>query len=84
MISIQFFYFLLVKMGLEERLHKKILKLMFGSLAPREEPKDRKDLGEEVKASLKPKIRTITSFFSTGIKELKRDLARNKKNQKAD
>lgn len=70
-------------MGLEEKFHKKMVKIMLGGLAPLEE-EEKKGLVSEVKEALKPKIRTISSFFSSGIKELKRDLAKVKKANKPD
>lgn len=68
-------------MGLEEKFHKKMVKIMLGGLAPIEE-EEKKSMMSEVKKSLKPKIRSISSFFSSGIQELKRDLAKVKKKSK--
>lgn len=68
-------------MGLEEKFHKKMVKIMLGGLAPIEE-EEKKSMMSKVKKSLKPKIRSISSFFSSGIQELKRDLAKVKKKSK--
>lgn len=60
-----------------------MVKIILWGLAPLETEEEKKEnLIQEVKSSLKPKFHQIKSFFSVGIKELKKELRKAPKAQK--
>lgn len=61
-------------MGLEESLHKKMIKIVLGGVAPIEDDSAKKLACDEIKKSWKPSFKRIQSFFTAGITELKRDI----------
>lgn len=71
-------------MGFEESLHKKMVKIVLGGVAPIEE--NQAFSASEIKKSRRPSFQRIQSFFAEGVEELRRDLnkATQKKQNKAD
>lgn len=71
-------------MGFEESLHKKMVKIVLGGVAPIEE--NQAFSASEIKKSRRPSFQRIQSFFAQGVEELRRDLnkATQKKQNKAD
>ena len=65
-------------MGFEESLHKKMVKIVLGGVAPIEE--NQAFSASEIKKSRRPSFQRIQSFFAEGVEELRRDL--NKATQK--
>lgn len=71
-------------MGFEESLHKKMVKIVLGGVAPIEE--NQAFSASEIKKSRRPSFQRIQSFFAEGVEELRRDLnkATQKKQNKTD
>ena len=71
-------------MGCEESLHKKMVKIVLGGVAPIEE--NQALSASEIKKSWRPSFQRIQSFFAQGVEELRRDLnkAAAKKENKTD
>ena len=71
-------------MGFEESLHKKMVKIVLGGVAPIEE--NQAFSASEIKKSRRPSFQRIQSFFAEGVEELRRDLnkATHKKQNKTD
>ena len=71
-------------MGFEESLHKKMVRIVLGGVAPIEE--NQAFSASEIKKSRRPSFQRIQSFFAEGVEELRRDLnkATQKKQNKAD
>ena len=71
-------------MGFEESLHKKMVKIVLGGVAPIEE--NQAFSASEIKKSRRPSFQRIQSFFAEGVEELRRDLnkATQKKQNKSD
>ena len=71
-------------MGFEESLHKKMVRIVLGGVAPIEE--NQAFSASEIKKSRRPSFQRIQSFFAEGVEELRRDLnkATQKKQNKTD
>ena len=71
-------------MGFEESLHKKMVRIVLGGVAPIEE--NQAFSASEIKKSRRPSFQRIQSFFAEGVEELRRDLnkATQKKQNKSD
>lgn len=61
-------------MSLEDTLHKKMIKIVLGGVAPIEEESPEELARKELKKSWKPNFNRIQAFFVAGIDELKRDI----------
>ena len=59
-------------MGFEESLHKKMVRIVLGGVAPIEE--NQAFSASEIKKSRRPSFQRIQSFFAEGVEELRRDL----------
>ena len=62
-------------MSIEEKLHKKMVKIMLGGVVKLETPqKEKKGMLSNLKDCIKRRIKRIQAFFQSGIDEMQRDM----------
>jgi len=66
-------------MSLEQNLHKKMMKMILGTVVHIEDTEQSEAVLSAMEDSAKPKARGIKQFFLSGINELKRDIKKGKK-----
>lgn len=66
-------------MSLEQNLHKKMMKMILGTVVHIEDTEQSEAVLSAVEDTAKPKARGIKQFFLSGINELKRDIKKGKK-----
>lgn len=71
-------------MSIEEKLHKKMVKIMLGGVVKLETPpKERKGMLSNLKDCIKLRIKRIQAFFQSGIDEMQRDIWKTKKSKQS-
>ena len=66
-------------MSLEQNLHKKMMKMILGTVFHIEDTEQSEAVLSAMEDTAKPKARGIKQFFLSGINELKRDIKKGKK-----
>ena len=66
-------------MSLEQNLHKKMMKMILGTVVHIEDTEQSEAVLSAMEDTAKPKARGIKQFFLSGINELKRDIKKGKK-----
>ncbi len=70
-------------MSIEEKLHKKMVKIMLGGVVKLETPqKEKKGMLSNLKDCIKLRIKRIQAFFQSGIDEMQRDMWKTKRSKK--
>ena len=70
-------------MSIEEKLHKKMVKIMLGGVKLETPPKERKGMLSNLKDCIKLRIKRIQAFFQSGIDEMQRDMWKTKKSKQS-
>lgn len=70
-------------MGIEDKLHQQMVKIVLGGVVKIDSAPEKSFLGE-LKRAFQPQFKRIKAFFAAGLNEMKRDMQKKQKSSKSD